>query len=444
MARVDRHGPLRGQRVLQPDRQRARIDSLRVAGVVIPVETPRAARDPLCQRRTAPAGTAEPASLQFDVQCTRDVRNVPHHAEVNAMMGADGVGVVVDLDNGRARVQQPAVPRGPHVERDAGAEHHVRLTDQLGRRRRRETARNPERPRTARKQTVGHRRRCQQSAQALRQFLQWHARARIPRSSAGDDERPPRTRQCVRYRVQGVGSYGATLDQRDVGWGIERTFGTLQRLHVERHHQYHRALLEARSPIRPQRVGHRGFGAVQSVRRGADRSHQLLLRDTEIRANRGGGGVARQHQDRRTALGRLRQAGHRVGEARSLVDTAHAHLAADLCIRVRHRDGRALVPCRDEQRTARDQRVGGHEISAADQSERSAHPTLRQRPSNSFGDQHGGRDPAQCCTSASTRAGLPEPRTIGNGAVTSSVPVAGRRARFASCVSPYFFAPSKY
>src|SRR4051794_41829481 len=43
---------------------------------------------------------------------------------------------------------------------------------------------------------------------------------------------------------------------------------------------------------------------------------------------------------------------------------------------------------------------------------------------------------------ARTRAGEPDPPTIGSGAATSSAPVGGSTARFCSCVSPYLPLPS--
>src|ERR671930_2706832 len=52
--------------------------------------------------------------------------------------------------------------------------------------------------------------------------------------------------------------------------------------------------------------------------------------------------------------------------------------------------------------------------------------------------------PAQLGTRASTLAGLPEPRTIFSGATTSSAPVGGSSARFASWVRPYLPAPSRW
>ena len=48
-----------------------------------------------------------------------------------------------------------------------------------------------------------------------------------------------------------------------------------------------------------------------------------------------------------------------------------------------------------------------------------------------------------CSTSASTRAGLPDPDTIGSGPAITTAPVAGSRARFCSWVSPYLPAPSR-
>ncbi len=48
-----------------------------------------------------------------------------------------------------------------------------------------------------------------------------------------------------------------------------------------------------------------------------------------------------------------------------------------------------------------------------------------------------------CSTRASTRAGLPDPLTIGNGPAITTAPVLGSRARFCSWVSPYLPAPSR-
>ncbi len=53
-----------------------------------------------------------------------------------------------------------------------------------------------------------------------------------------------------------------------------------------------------------------------------------------------------------------------------------------------------------------------------------------------------GPDAVTVSTSASTRAGLPDPDTIGSGPASTTAPVAGSRARFCSWVSPYLPAPS--
>src|SRR5260370_3956684 len=46
-------------------------------------------------------------------------------------------------------------------------------------------------------------------------------------------------------------------------------------------------------------------------------------------------------------------------------------------------------------------------------------------------------------TSARARQGLPEPLTSFSGATTMTQPARGSLARFASCVKPYLFAPSR-
>ena len=70
-------------------------------------------------------------------------------------------------------------------------------------------------------------------------------------------------------------------------------------------------------------------------------------------------------------------------------------------------------------------------------------PSSGQRPPDQLGDRAIGACRPSRSTSASTRAGLPDPFTIGSGPAITTAPVAGSRARFCSWVSPYLPAPSR-
>ena len=125
--------------------------------------------------RSASAGSRQPDGCAVQrprvlpaMQRAR-LRTSPTTRNVDAMVRADRVRIVVDLDDRRTRMQQLAVACRPHVEPGTGAEHHVRLADQLGRGRRGETAEIPSAHGLLSEQSVGDRRGRQQTAQQLRQ-----------------------------------------------------------------------------------------------------------------------------------------------------------------------------------------------------------------------------------------------------------------------------------
>ena len=156
-----------------------------------------------------------------------------------------------------------------------------------------------------------------------------------------------------------------------------------------------------------------------------DRADQRVLVDPEVRPHRRRAGVGGEHQQRRAALGRLGDAGHRVGQPAALVHRQHADPAAHPGVGVGHRRRAALVPGGDERDAARAQRVGDVEVAAADHTERVADAELGERPADQLGDVSGaspGIEPSP--TSASTRAGLPDPPTIGSGPAITTAPVA--------------------
>src|SRR5690606_34990347 len=103
---------------------------------------------------------------------------------------------------------------------------------------------------------------------------------------------------------------------------------------------------------------------------------------------------------------------------------------------VGHGRGTALVRGRDEPCAGVDERVGDVEVARVDHTETGAHPARDEPATDRLRDAH------QRSTSASTRAGLPDPPTIGSGAAMTTAPVGGSFARFCSCVSPYLSLPS--
>src|SRR5690606_12632023 len=105
--------------------------------------------------------------------------------------------------------------------------------------------------------------------------------------------------------------------------------------------------------------------------------------------------------------------------------------------------GAGLVPGGDEPRAGRDQRVGDVEVAAADHPEDGAGAEAREGLAHGLRDARRPAGAAHRSTRASTRAGLPEPPTIGSGEATRTAPRAGSRSRFCSWVSPYLPAPRK-
>ena len=132
------------QDLVQRDRQGPRIDLVFRACVVVRHTLPNAISQARQERGSPPAGAGVLAPADFSHQRSRGLGHVADERHIYALVGADRIGVVVDLNHRRSRIEQPTVAGGPHVERHAGAQHHVGLGDQLGRGRRGETARNAE------------------------------------------------------------------------------------------------------------------------------------------------------------------------------------------------------------------------------------------------------------------------------------------------------------
>jgi hypothetical protein len=101
---------------------------------------------------------------------------------------------------------------------------------------------------------------------------------------------------------------------------------------------------------------------------------------------RGGGRIAREDDQRRAALCRLRDPGHRVRETWALVNAAHAEPPGHARMRIGHASGPTLVTRRDEAPAPLDERRGDREIAAADDTERDVAAGLQHAPRHHVDD----------------------------------------------------------
>ena len=177
----------------------------------------------------------------------------------------------------------------------------------------------------------------------------------------------------------GAGACGAGAGER------RRRRGARLRLDVERHAEQDRPALHLRAAQRPRDVVRRARPGVHALGRRADGRGQRRLVEPEVRAQRRGGRLAGQQQQRGAGLGRLGEARHRVGEAGSLMDAADADAPAHARVAVRHADRPALVAGVVERRARRVQGLGGDEVPAAQHSERVADAERRQRAADDLG-----------------------------------------------------------
>ena len=338
---------------------------------------------------------------------------VADHADVDGPVGADRVGVEVDLGHARAVRDQRPVARRPLVQRGAEGDHRVRLAQQPRGDRRREPARDPERVRVAGEQAVGDRRGGEHGAGQLAQPPQRGAGAGQHRAAAGDDRGPLGVRQQRHERVDRPRPRRRQLGQRRRQRRI-----ALGRLHVERQHQHHRAPLDAGAAHGARHVGHRGVRPVHALGDRPDRLHQPGLVDAEVRPQRGGGRVGGEHDQRRAALGRLGQPRHGVRHARALVHAAGGEPPAHARVPVGHADRPALVARGNERHAGVAQRVGGGQVAAPEQPEDGVDAERRERPADRLGDQHGASGRSAGRAGRRRRRGSPR----GSGSTSRSTP----------------------
>ncbi len=365
--------------------------------------------------------------------------HVAGDSEVQFPVRAEGGRVVVDLYDGGVRADQPAVPHGPHVQRAAPADDQVGFLDQFGRQGRREASGHVERPWIAVEQAAGDGRGREQRAMLFGERRQGVPGTGRTRSPAGHEDRPPGPLQHPHERLHvgelrlHRGPFGRHDGEgRLVVWYI----GYVEGLYSQREVEQHGPPLAHGSPngIEGLRDGVLRRGHARRDR--ADRSRQRLLVDVEVGPRLGH--LGRQHEQRRTALGRLGDAGHGVRQAGALMNAQRGHGSAHPGVRVCHGRRAALMARGHEPRTRRDHGIGEMEVARTDHAEDLTDPGRVQGPPDGLGDLH------ERSTRASTRAGDPDPVTIGSGPATTTQPVAGSTARFCNWVSPYLSLPMRY
>jgi hypothetical protein len=175
---VRRDRALGGEQVVERDRQRARVDELRGAGVLVRLVAPAPPRDQAPDLRGARVRAPPAASGERPCERPRRLGRVGGDPDIAAMEPPRRVRVDVDLHHLRADRDQVAVPRRPVVQPGAEGDDQIRPADQLDPERRREPAHDPERVREAREEAVRHRARRQQRAREVAQLLDRGACAR--------------------------------------------------------------------------------------------------------------------------------------------------------------------------------------------------------------------------------------------------------------------------
>ena len=202
-----------------------------------------------------------------------------------------------------------------------------------------------------------------------------HASASRSRSARAFATRAPRpatnTGRCALARTRASSAAASVPGGQGPSGGArrDRRRVTLRRLHVQRHREHHRAALRLRGPVGPGHVGDGRAGGVQPVGLRPDRGGERRHVDPEVGPHRRAGHVRRQHQQRRPALGRLGDAGERVGQARPLMDRHQADPAGRPRPAVGHAGGAAFVAGGDEPGAPGDQGVGHVEVAAAHHAE---------------------------------------------------------------------------
>ena len=330
VAGVDGHGPLGRQQVVERSRQRARIDR------ASPCRRPRTASPARCRRGCA----RRSAGCLANRRPSGDAR----HAVSSASSAARRLADIADDGHDRTRwwapiasaswsiwitvarrAEQPAVARRPHVQR-----------------RPRRPARRP--PAAISSAAAGEAKPPEMpSAHGLpanRPLATADVASSAPsmsascssgsRASASTAPRPAMISGALaRASASAASTMAAAAGRTGRSGGGVRRHGVpiVRALARPGRRAAASAPPAAARPGRgagPQRRRRRPWPGRAAARRPRRPTAPVVLLDPEVGADRRGGRVGRQHQQRRPTLGRLGQAGHGVGQARPLVHAADA------------------------------------------------------------------------------------------------------------------------
>ena len=151
-------------------------------------------------------------------------------------------------------------------------------------------------------------------------------------------------------------------------------------LDVDRQHQHDGTPLGHRPVIRALRVVGRRLRAVDPVGDRSDGFDEVVLVDPEVAGQRRGWCLSGEDEQRRSAFRRLGQSGHRVRQARALVNADDAESTRAAGVAVGHAHRASFMPRVVKARAAPAQRIRDDEVAAAEHAER-VPDTLR-------GDRH--------------------------------------------------------
>ena len=323
---------------------------------------------------------------------------------VDGPVRADRVGVEVDLRDARAGADQRAVARRPLVQRGAEGDDRVGLAEQPRGGRRREPAGDADRERVAGEQPVGDRRGREHGAGQLAEPPQRRPGAGQHRAAAGDDRGPLGAGQQRRRASSTDPGRGGASSGSGGGSASGRTRPPARRAAASaRPPAARRARAAPRARRRPSRSSGPCTRSATAPTASTSPSWSILKFERSCAA----GVSAREHEQRRPALGRLGQPGDRVRQARALVHAARGEPAAHARVPVGHADRAALVAGGVERHAGVAQRVGERQVAAAEQAEDGVDAERGQRPADRLRDLHVPSEPSAGRAARRPRRGSP-------------------------------------
>ena len=350
-AGVDGDRAIGGQQVVQRDGERARVDRAGRRGVVVRLVAPAARGD----RRRRSRRVRRPAARWPRASSSASSARAAAPASATTPTSAGWWAPIapacdVDLDEPRPRREQRAVARRPVVQPGAERQRPRRSPPAARRRAARRSRRRCRARRAGRRTGRGPSPTSPAARRSGRPSASMASRAPArtaprPAMIAGRSRRReqvggardrraagPRAARAAARASAGLGRAAPAAAARSIG--IISTTGR-------------RSSCARRSARAASAAARRG--GVDELGRGADRAHEVVLVDAEVRAQRARRGVAGQHDERRVRLRRLGQRRERVRQPGALVHAGDADAPGRARPAVGHRHRAALVPGGDER-----------------------------------------------------------------------------------------------